>query len=217
MASPQLVLLSYTMPDGTSDGIYLDASLNEQHGASAQVTDHQVESGPNVTDYIRPMPRRLSISGMVTNTPIATPKSQNRGVTGQNSSIQGSTPNGGRVDWTALQFNGEFDRVRDVYGSLVDAALAGAVFSVVTTLANYENFAIVNFSAPRNAQSGNSIQFQIDLQEIRIVTTQTVAALPGKAKKSRGAKPAKELDETKDAKHVSVIREGVKKITALFQ
>lgn len=213
MGAPQQVLLSFTMPDGTSDNVYLDASVNETHGAMAQVTDHQVESGPNVTDYIRPMPRRLQIEGVVTNTPIATPKSQARGVVGQNATFQGSSPSGAQVNWTALQFNGEFDRIRDVYGALVDAALAGAIFSVVTTLANYESFAIVNFSVPRNVGSGNAIQFSIEFQEIRIVTTQTVQALPSKVqKKSRGAKPPKQLDETKDAKKVSLIRAGAKSL-----
>lgn len=192
MGQPQQVLLSYVMPDGTSGSVVLDASVNEQHGVQAQVTDHPVESGPNVTDYIRAMPRRLSISGIVTNTPLATPQTQSRGVVGQPGTFQGQT---GRT-WKALQFSGEFDRVRDVFGILADAALAGAIFGVVTTLANYENFAITNFTVPREASSGNALNCSIEFQEIRIVDTQTVEALPSSIQKThRGAKSPKQADD----------------------
>lgn len=205
MGQPQQVLLSYVMPDGGTGSVYLDASLNEQHGAQAQVTEHQVESGPNVTDYIRPLPRRLSITGIVSNTPLQTPKSQSRGVVGSSGSYQGQ----GGVTWKAVTWTGEFDRVRDVFGILADAALAGAIFSIATTLANYDNFAIVNFSVPRDASSGNALNATIDLQEIRTVDTQTVAALPSKVQKThRGAKAPKQLDDSdsKATKSRSVLK-----------
>lgn len=193
---PQLVQLFYVMPDGTNGTVALDASVSEQHGVQAQVTEHQVESGTNVTDYIRPMPRRLSITGLVTNTPIATPTTQNRGVTGQTSTFTGQDG----TKWKALQFTGEFDRVRDVYGVLVDAALAGATFQVVTTLENYQSLAITNLVAPRDADHGNAVQFQIDFQEIRVVDSQTVQALPKSISKThKGKQAGKQLDDS-DAK-----------------
>jgi hypothetical protein len=192
MAKSQQVLLSYVMPDGKTGMVYFDATLNETHGAQAQVTDHKVESGPNIADYIRPMPRRLSLSSIITNTPISTPQSQSRGVVGQVGTFQGQT---GRT-WKAVKFSGEFDRVRDVFGVLVDAALAGATFGVVTTLANYENLAITNFSVPRDASSGNALNSTIDFQEIVTVDTQTVEALPPTIQKThRGPKPPKALDD----------------------
>ncbi len=192
-SSPDRVLLSYDMPDGTSGMVQVDASITEQHTTTTQVTEHPVESGPDVTDHIRPMPRRISLSGIISNTPIYTPATQMRGVTGASGSFQVQIGNR-QVNYQAFQFSDEFDRVRDAYGELISAALGGALFEIMTTLATYENMAITNFDVPRSAGTGGALQFQIQFQEIRIVDTQEVTALPSKkqAPKHAGSKPTKE-------------------------
>jgi hypothetical protein len=202
-ASPDRVLLSYEMPDGTSGMVQVDASVSEQHTITAQVTEHPVENGPDVADHIRPLPRRVVLSGIVTNTPIYTPATQVRGATGSFAGQFSVQVGNKSIKYTALQFSDEFDRVRDVYGELVTAALGGALFEVTTTLAQYENMAITNFDVPRGAGTGNALQFQIQFQEVRLVDTQQVTALPPSKKiapKHVGAKPTK--DATEDQKTV---------------
>jgi hypothetical protein len=60
--------------------IWIDVSLSETHQLSAQVTEHPVEDGVNITDHIRPQPRSIQIEGIVTNHPIELPLSHAGGV-----------------------------------------------------------------------------------------------------------------------------------------
>jgi len=50
--------------------IYLDASIREGHKLSGKITSHPVETGIDVTDNYRVDPRAISISGIITNTPL---------------------------------------------------------------------------------------------------------------------------------------------------
>lgn len=197
--NPQRVLLKLDFPDGSrSVQIQLDASVNETHLTNAQITEHQVETGSNITDHIRPMPKKLSLEAVITNTPTTLPTTESRGVTGGVRQTQS-----GAFKYQALVFDGPFDRVADSYSDLVDATQAGAFVSIVTTLANYQNFAIENLSVPRNSQSGNAIQFTIDLKEIRTVDTEQVEGLPAKHKApskkkqpdNKGSQPPKPVDK----------------------
>jgi hypothetical protein len=183
------------MPDSTTGSVQVDASVNEQHITTAQVTEHPVESGPNVTDYIRPMPRKLTLELMISNTPTYLPSTQMRGAqanpAARTSVLVGNNP----TAFSSLKFSDDFDRVRDAYTDLVDAILAGALFQITTTLTNYDHMACINLSAPRNAESGNAIKFAIDFQEVRIVDTQDVKTPAAKHKpKNRGRKPTKPKD-----------------------
>lgn len=215
MPAPEKLLLAWTLPT-TSSGLVdpfhvigqclLDAVVNEQHSKSATVTDHQVETGTNVTDHIRPLPDRLTIEGIITNTPMDVPVTQADGVTGSVQNVQ-ATVNGYQVNYRALVFTGDLDRVRRAFGDLGDAIATGALFSITTTLAHYDNYACESFEATRNADKGNALHFTAGFKQIRFVNTVEVAALPGKAK-NRGAKIGRKLDEKKseDAPLISVAK-----------
>jgi hypothetical protein len=212
------VLLSYAMPSGATGSIWLDASVSEQHGAQAQVTEHQVESGANIADYVRPMPRKLSLQGFVTNTPITSgrpqlPSTASTNVVGELGGAQQSTLAANGQSYKALTFGVQFDRVKTVYDAIVEAVLAGATFSVFTSLATYTNLIVTNFSAPRDAEHGNAIQFQIDFQEVRIVDSQTVQALPAKVRTIHRARQTTKPAEEKPAEKArSFLRSVVKAI-----
>ncbi len=198
-----MILLAFSYRRGFQTVIgevALDAAVHEQHQVAAQVTEHQVEVGANIADHVRPLPRRLTIDGYVSNAPISLPLTQNRGVRAFDARMTVQTPTGRSVDVSALQFDGPLDRARDVYGDLVDAALAGALFTITTSLAQYQNFAIVNFQVPRDAGIGDSLHFQIDFQEVRLVEAQTVKGLPPRQKALRkpdhkGEKPPQAAEE----------------------
>ncbi len=59
----------YTGPTLIGD-LALDCTVTETHTATSTVTEHPVESGANITDHIRPDPVQLSITGIVSDTPI---------------------------------------------------------------------------------------------------------------------------------------------------
>jgi hypothetical protein len=55
--------------------VWIDVSVSESHSLSAEVSEHPVESGTDVTDNIRPTPRTIRVEGLVTNYPIEEPLS----------------------------------------------------------------------------------------------------------------------------------------------
>lgn len=194
--TPQRAVFTWQIPaskgfDGGVGQLILDVAINEQHGANAEVTLQPVETGSDVTDHIRPLPTRFSIEGMISNSPI-------QGVTSYLDSTSGSVKAlqrvvaGRTVSYSAFTFDGPIERVKAVYGDLVDAIQQGALFNITTTLSTYDNMACVNFAVPRNAQLGNVLRFNMDFQRIIFATTQTVAALPARTTKHRGAKTGKE-------------------------
>lgn len=203
------VMLSYTI-NGTVRNSLLDASVNEMHGAESQITEHQVETGPNITDYIRPMPLRLSITGVVTNTPIVQSLQQLIPVTAPKT-VQPSDNFTGSVQKTSLfqvngqqasllRFDSDFDRVRDIYDDLADATLNGVLFTVYTSLTVYENMAIAHLAVPRDAANGNAIQFTIDMQQIIEVSVQLVNTPAPKIQKiSKGHKTTVPATDTQKA------------------
>jgi hypothetical protein len=93
---------------------------------------------------------------------------------------------------SVLQFSSAFDRVTNVFNSLMTIRETGELVDVVTPLKYYENMAIANISAPReNATGGSAIVFTIEFRGIRVVTTDTVSLPAVAAKKSKGLQATK--------------------------
>ncbi len=219
--SPERVTFAYTIED-QDHSIVFDASLNEQHGGQAQVSEHPVEKGPNITDNIRPMPRKLSLEAMVSNTPIYPLRLSPNDTSGGDAktsfdSVTINRPLGAPIitqKYTALGFEEQFDRVKDVYGALVIAYQAGALIQVVTTLQTYDNMAIVNLSVPRNAESSNAVRFTIDMQELILVESLQVETLAAAhQEKKRGQTPNKEPEHKKEEVSRSLAKSLVNAIT----
>jgi hypothetical protein len=190
------VQLTYSI-DNQNIIIVLDASLREEHSAQAEVTQHPVETGPNITDNIRPMPMRLTIEGFVTNTPIKASVLLPTG--NQSTSIAGQIAKVPNTNAKTLQFSTQFDRVSDVYEDLLDAQAAGVLIAVDTSLKHYVNFAISSVDVPRDAQSGSSMQFTIELQQIITATLTEVETAPTHQEKNNGQKPTKEATAKEEA------------------
>jgi hypothetical protein len=66
----------------TINGIWIDVSLRETHGISAELTQHAVEEGADITDHVRAMPTRLTLEGVVSNQPIELPGSHATAIAG---------------------------------------------------------------------------------------------------------------------------------------
>lgn len=198
--NPQLASLNWYDSGGVLVGqLQLDASISEAHGAQAEASSHQVETGSNVTDHVRPLPNAFSLEGVVTNTPLGAPATYGDGISGSVRELRQTiqTPSGPQdIALMVFQFDGDgFDRAKAVFGDLADAIQAGNLFSVTTTLAHYDSLVCLKLSVPRNAALSGSLRLSMDFQQIRFVDTQTVAALPAR-KKERGNKTGKQVDET---------------------
>ncbi len=54
---------------GVTSIVQFDATLVENHSSSAKATEHPVEEGAALTDHVRPDLDRVSVTGIITNTP----------------------------------------------------------------------------------------------------------------------------------------------------
>jgi hypothetical protein len=136
----------------------LDASLSETHSMSAEVTNHPVEEGSEISDHIRKQPDSIQISGVVSNTPLV-----------YLASIQAPSPL--MNDLTPVS-----DRAELAYAELQRIMSQGETVEVVTSLRTYENMALTSLSITRDAASGNVLNASMDLREVIIVKSKVVAA-----------------------------------------
>ena len=182
----------YTGPTLIGD-LALDCTVTETHTATSTVTEHPVESGANITDHIRPDPLQLSITGIVSDTPIGSRQVQ-RALSIGGASVQvtqqeppTSTTGYGRAAWAKL------DAIR----------IAGKPVKVVTRDKTYESMALVSLSVPKESKTGGALNFTAQFKQVRIVynrTTRVVVAKAPKAHKKQdtGKQPTAEVEATKD-------------------
>lgn len=214
----------FERPGGGTVVISVDAMIEENHQSSSLITEHAVELGSNVSDHVRPENDRISMSFMVSNTPVKQPgdfftdgaegeiqplniflETAPRRADGnpriltpfaggqfagfglktkpapEKPAIEPQPLIAGSVQGTesganVLQWSQEFDRVRAIYDVLRALVLTGTLVQIITSLRTYEDMVLNNLSAPRSAGSGNAITFSSDAVQVRLVSTETVAA-----------------------------------------
>lgn len=267
---PRRVQIIWQGDSGQTYTIELDASVREQHDTTAQVTEHPVERGSNIADHIRAEPRRLTIEGVISNTPTFLPKDHVGGaqlveqtvsvdwqgidstsvVEGRAKTLDqvtnGAAPDGGltasklpiptgllgripipdtadkanvgrEVPGRTLTakvstFSQEFDRVRECSTELTRLQEEGILCRVITTFREYDNMAIEAINTQREAASGNSWNFSMQLKNVRFGATKNepLPVIPT-TKKDKGTKHTEEhhsekpqaslLKQTLDALH----------------
>jgi len=181
----------YTGPTMIGD-LALDCTVTETHTATSTVTEHPVESGANITDHIRPEPVQLSITGIVSDTPIGSRQVQ-RSIAVGGASVQvtqqeppTSTTGYGRAAWAKL------DAIRT----------AAKPVKVVTRDKTYENMALVSLSVPKESKTGGALYFTAQFKQIRIVYNRTTKVVVAKATKSHkkqdtGKQPTAAVEQPK--------------------
>jgi hypothetical protein len=159
--------------------VTLDAAISQSHSLEADVTDHPVEDGSDITDNHRARPKTIQITGQVSDSPIQTGFPLQTAISSTISAIKQDDPV--QAAWDT--FNKYFEN--------------SELITVSTSLREYKNMLIVGLQVPRDARTGKILRFTITLKQIRIVTTASTEAIPvpdtttggkGKAgdKKSRG-------------------------------
>jgi len=182
----------YTGPTMIGD-LALDCTVTETHTATSTVTEHPVESGANITDHIRPDPVQLSITGIVSDTPIGAREVQKAlNVGGVSVQIrQQDTPTSpvgfGRAAWSKLE------EIRN----------AAKPVTVLTRDKKYESMAMVSLSIPKEAKNGGALYFTAQFEQVRIVFNRSTRVVVAKAPKSHkkqdtGKQPTAELETPKN-------------------
>ncbi len=163
----------YTGPTLIGD-VAIDCTVTETHTATATVTEHPVESGANITDHIRPEPVQLSITGIVSDTPIGSKQIQ-RAIEAGGTKVQiteRETPTSaagfGRTAWAKLE------AIR----------AAAKPVKVTTRDRTYESMALMSLSVPKEAKTGGAFMFTAQFKQVRIVFNRTTKVVVAKAPKS---------------------------------
>src|SRR6266850_6876576 len=144
------------------DVITVDAAMTETHTLEAEVTEHPVEQGANITDHIRPKLKRYTIDGIISNTPI--------GPTGELSdalhtgalALGVTLPNfPTSYDLDLARSAGATTRAKATFEKLVELVDAGQPIIIHSPLKDYPNMALESVQVIRDGQlSRGAIRFQ---------------------------------------------------------
>lgn len=129
--------------------IEVDVSVSETHETDCDVTENPVESGANVTDHVQVKPARLTIEGLVSDTPIKF--------------LQG------------IRDLFDDNRSRKTYEELLTIQTAREPIDVITGLKQYSNMILKTLTVPRNSDTGRALRFTAIFQEVRIVDSSSIS------------------------------------------
>lgn len=159
--------------------VNLDASVEETHTKTNELTDFPVDSGVNITDHIRQTPDAVEITGIVSDTPIVFL-----------ASTQARSPIEDEITITR-------DRVKLAYDKLQEIMNTGALVTVVTTLRTYDNMALTGLSVTRNAATGRVLNAALSLREVLFAFAETVEAPdPVEPQNKKPAKRGRQVTKT---------------------
>lgn len=137
----------------TIDGFPIDLAESEEHKLKSEVTQHPTESGSDISDNVRNLPRELTLTGcVVSDTPIGA-------IALDDTRILGDTlPPVSRDAYRKLELLWESRR------SVV----------VVTDLKKYESMVLDDLSIPREAKNAGGLVFTAHFVEVRIINNKRV-------------------------------------------
>jgi len=163
-----------------------DACMQEQHSRDTVPTLYPLEDGSTITDHIIIAPFELTLTGVVSDTPLDSKEALLTEVIGTAASAV-LPPLGvvlGSQAYSLIQNkSGQARPSVDAYNKLI--SLQGgkpfanppqppAIFTVRTRYARYSNMVIKNLQFPRDPSTGDSCLFTVTLAEMRLVQPQSV-------------------------------------------
>lgn len=159
------------------DDLTIDCSVSETHTFENAFTENPVERGADIVDHKREKPNALSLTGIVTNTPI--PEDQR-------------------------EADGANKRAEAAFTRLLELRASGELFTVKTKRRTYNNAAIASLVVPGDASIGDALQFSVTFREIRIADSKRVqlktTTNKGQKKKEKGKETGKEVTDQQQKK-----------------
>lgn len=173
------------------NGFEIDAILSEDDSSECDITDHPVEKGVSITDHARLKPKVITLTCLVSDTPVGA-LAERRAFATEEPGATGlsSGPNGDfaasevarnwlkqlQTDHTLVMVSSEWDRGNGKRGYKA-----------------YDNMMIQSVSEKTDADTGDSATFQVTLKQIIFVTNDRtivqVATPRAKKKVDKGNKP----------------------------
>lgn len=150
--------------------IEVDVSIAESHETDCDITENPVESGANITDHVQVKPAKLTIEGLISDTPIKF--------------FQG------------IRSLFDDNRSRKTYEELVAIQQEREPIDIVTGLKKYSNMILKTLTVPRNADTGKALRFNAMFQEIIIVESTEISVTTTDSKFQRKSSIGKNTAKT---------------------
>lgn len=209
--------------EGYSVGsVQFDLLISESHSIEAQVTQHPLENGAVVSDHVRILPRKGSLVGFVTNHPLKPPSEPlpewfldkvttlgNPGILESLSRTFGGLTNSlgigskGPTDADFANLPRPRNRALDTWNLLKGIVKDKEPVLISTGMERPKNVIITKVSTSHDKQDGESLRFQVEFQQISIVTLKEVEVLAA----------TKPLDPTQGTAKANKGKVGGKQIT----
>lgn len=184
----------------------LDASVSESHSSSVEVTRHPVEQGAKITDHRLENPDELTITGVISETPLPTSDVSTELRTSEGRQYQG-------------RGQAAAGRVASAYQELLELKASETLLTVVTALRTYENMCLTSLEVPRDAKTGRALRFTAKLTQVRVVQNKTVQvqakttrAVPKADLNKKVTPPADQATKTKSKSFLKYAKDGIGKL-----
>src|SRR5688572_28114694 len=115
----------------------IDVSVKEDHSFESDVTDFPAESGASFSDNIRPKPIRITMEGIVSDTPIG--------------EMVGNRPQTAPVTTPAQADESAHVISQVAYTKILEVWNKREPVTIRTSLGTFERMALVSLSVPRDA------------------------------------------------------------------
>lgn len=164
----------------------IDASLNEGHERNADVSQNAIEDGSNVADNVNLKPKKLTMKAIISDAPVTligsaigfgissatglASKAVGGGLLGN---VAGAAAGLGLGSIAGL-ITGSPRDPKKAWRFLEEVWEAREPFTVITALQRYESMVISHLSAPRSAQVGKGLEFDITLEQVKIVSSSLI-------------------------------------------
>ena len=213
---------------GNTTLVEFDACMNESHSIEVAASEYGIEDGQAISDHLHVSPVTLQLALVKTDTPIDNRDETLRSfvvsaaaaAAGPLGTLGAAAAVGQSAKFTALAAQNSSQSPSQAAYATLSRMAAGTrtasgrtypqVFDVVTSLRRYPSMCIRSLQVARDASTGYGLVFNVALQEIRLVTAQTVV-VSAQAKPSLSAQKKKLAEaETGEDPAVSIAaRQGV--------
>ena len=184
--------------------VLLDAAVSTQHALTAQVTDHTVELGADISDNYKPGLRTLRVEGVITDSPLEVGYPAQTAINSIRSLADGDT-SPSESAWR------EFRRMFD----------EAEVIDIITETELYTSMVLTSVEVTKTADTANRLVFSLAAREVRFVSLETTEAIKlpepkdttDEVKKKNKGKQKAKPEATSSDKQQSILKQGIE---ALF-
>jgi hypothetical protein len=175
LGAKQKVTFIQSAQPGAQDKVVftIDCTVSESHSRESPPTEFPVEDGTTVSDFILVRPFQLELHGIISDTPLSLINSLlTTGATAIVPSAGIIAASGAFALYSALAKTRKPSVV--AFGQLLQLQASRQPFDVLTSLQRYPSMWIKSLTVPRDAQTGDVLNFQVQLVQLIVVSPQTV-------------------------------------------